>query len=169
MSAFIVSNGHIDVVVNAIAQYGITPNDARRLDYRALGQLLWDENVRSVDHRYRESNPRDRYVLHTTEGDLDPVAVLKAVDCYVYQSCEHPGWADSDAHTWMTRLREAIYTATPGYRTPVPSRYSFGETEPAYLHEVEYERRPWPFPRLEDALAVRAGASAAVGAVTAEA
>lgn len=168
MSAFMVGNGHIDVLVNAIAQYGITSKDARRLDYRALGQLLWDENARSVDHRYQETNPRDRYVLHTTEGDLDPVAVLKAVDCYIYQSCEHPGWEDSDAHTWMTRLREAIYTATPGYRTLVPSRYSVGRMVPAYTNEDEYARRPWPFTRLEDAASVCTGVSAAAGAVTAE-
>lgn len=168
MSAFLVSNGHIDVLINAIAQYGITPKDARRLDYRALGQLLWNENIRSVDHRYRESNPQDRYVLHTTEGDLDPLAVLKAVDCYVYQSCEHPEWENSDAHTWMTRLREAIYTATPGYRALVPSRYSAGRMVPAYTNEDEYARRPWPFIRLEEAASVRIGVSAAVGAVTAE-
>lgn len=157
MSAFIVGNGHVDVLVNAVAQYRVAPKDARRIDYRALGQLLWDENARSVDHRYQETNPRDRYVLHTTEGDLDPVAVLKAIDCYEYQSCEHPEWADSDAHAWMIRLRDAIYTATPRYRTPVPSRYSMGQTEPAYQHEAEYDRRPWLFSRLEDALRVRTG------------
>ncbi|WP_280437505.1 hypothetical protein [Nocardia carnea] len=168
MSAFIVSNGHIDVLVNAVAQYGVAPTRTSRIDYRALGQLLWDENVRSVDHRYRESHPRDRYVLHTTEGDLDPVAVLKAVDCYVYQSCEHPGWEDSDAHTWMTRLREAIYTATPGYRPLVPSRYSVGRMVPAYTNEDEYAQRPWPFTRLEDAVSGDIGVSAAVDAVTAE-
>ncbi|MEU1527114.1 hypothetical protein ABZ413_33490 [Nocardia rhamnosiphila] len=168
MSAFIVGNEHIDVLVNAIAQNRVGPEDMKRISYRTLGQLLWDENVRSVDHLYRESNPLKRYVLHTTEGDLDPLAVLKAIDCYAYQSCEHPEWKDSDAHAWVTQLREAIYTAAPGYRTPVSSHYSMGRTVPAYTNEDEYAQRPWPFTRLEDAVSVRTGASAAMGAVTAE-
>jgi hypothetical protein len=168
MSAFIVDNAHIDVLVNAIAQYGVTPNNARRVDYRALGQLLWDENILSVDHRYRESNPQDRYILHTTEGNLDPLAVLKAVDCYVYQSCEHREWEASDAHTWMTRLREAIYTTAPDYRTLVPSRFAVGRMVPAYKNEDEYARHPWPFTRLEDAVSVRTDVSDTAGAVTAE-
>ncbi|MGW6332147.1 hypothetical protein [Nocardia rhamnosiphila] len=134
-------NAHIDVLVNAIAQYGAASTSTGRIDYQPLGQLLWDENVRSVDHRYQETNPRDRYVLHTTEGDLDPLAVLKAIDCYQYQACEHPEWADSNASAWMTQLRDAIYTAVPRYRTLAPSRYSAGPTEPAYRHEAEYDRR----------------------------
>lgn len=157
MSAFVVGNEHIDVLVNAIAQYGVAAKDTNRIGYRALGQLLWDENLRSVDHRYQESNPGERYILHTTEGGLDPLAVLKAVDCYQYQSCEHPGWEDSDACAWVTRLREAIYTAVPRYSTLVPSRYSPGQVEPAYRHEDEYDRRPWLFSRLADALSVCAG------------
>ncbi|MEV3965210.1 hypothetical protein AB0M34_30735 [Nocardia sp. NPDC050193] len=154
MSAFIVGNEHIDVLVNAIAQYRVAPESTGRIGYRALGQLLWDENVRSVDHRYRESTPGGRYVLHTTECDLDPLAVLKAIDCYEYQSCEHPEWEDSDAHTWVRRLREAIYTSAPRYRTPVPSHWA-GQMAPAYIHEDEYAQRPWPFTRLEDALSIR--------------
>lgn len=155
MSAFIVGNEHIDVLVNAIAQNRVGPDDMKRIGYRTLGQLLWDENVRSVDHLYRESNPCERYVLHTTEGDLDPLAVLKAIDCYVHQSCEHPGWEDSDAHAWVTRLRGAIYISAPHYGALIPSRYWAGKMVRAYIDEDEYEQRPWPFTRLEDALTVR--------------
>lgn len=158
MSAFVVSNAHIDVLVNAIAQYGVAGKDVGRTVYRDLGQVLWDENVRSVDYRYQECNTHDRYTLHTTEGDLDPLAVLKAIDCYEYQSCEHPEWADSDAQRWMTRLREAIYTIAPRYCEPVPSRFSPGRMVPAYRLDAEYGQRPWLFSRLEDAVSLRARA-----------
>ncbi|WP_280423700.1 hypothetical protein [Nocardia carnea] len=152
MSAFVVGNAHIDVLVNAIAQYGIAGKDAGRSVYRQLGQLLWDENVRSVDHRYQQSTLPERYVLHTTEAVLDPLAVPKVIDCYQYQSCEHPAWADSDACAWVTRLREAIYAAFPGYATPVASPYSPDRLVPVYQVDAEYQRLPWPFSRLEDAV-----------------
>ncbi|MFD4407730.1 hypothetical protein ACFWPH_33695 [Nocardia sp. NPDC058499] len=151
MSAFIVGNEHIDILVNAIAQYGVAGQGAGRTVFRNLGQMLWDENVCSVDYRYREDNPRSRYVLHTTEGELDALAVLKAAHCYEYQSCEHPEWDDSQARTWITRLREAIYAEQPDYATPVPGHYS-GHLVPAYQLHVEYQQWLWPFARLEDAV-----------------
>jgi hypothetical protein len=45
-----VSNAHIDVLVNAAAEYGVL-GEAQP---QRLGQQLWHENVRSVNYRYGE-------------------------------------------------------------------------------------------------------------------
>ena len=43
----------------------------------------------------------------------DPVAVVKAIDCYVHQSGEHPGWAGSRADRFCQRLRSAAVAGLP--------------------------------------------------------
>lgn len=153
MSAFIVDKEHIDVLVNAMAQYGVTDGVTGQRSYRDLGQLLWSENVRSVDHRYASANVRRRYTLRTTEGSLNPLAVLKAIDCYEYQSCEHPNWPHSETYSWIAMLRDAIYAAHPKYAKPEPSRFSTGRLVPSYRNDPEYDRQPWECSRLNDALA----------------
>jgi hypothetical protein len=50
LSAWVVSNAHIDVLVNAAAEYGVL-GEAQP---QRLGQQLWHENVRSVNYRYGE-------------------------------------------------------------------------------------------------------------------
>lgn len=91
------------------------------------GQMLWDENIYSVAYRYdsQDVNPaklpgvvgedylfRHQLILHHI---FAPVEVLKACDCYEYQSCEHNGWYKSQAHAFIDRLRRAAISALPGY------------------------------------------------------
>lgn len=91
-----------------------------------LGQLLWDENVASVSYRYggesRDTLPGpvgEDYVYVHRGASLaprpDPVRVLKACDCYEYQSCEHPGWSASEARAALEAIRSAAIHALPGY------------------------------------------------------
>lgn len=100
MSAWVVQQGHIDVLVNGLAQYRlITPTDMR-----AVGQMLLHENYLSVNARYGEDDPTPSYQLRVTEASLDPRHVVAAIHCYEYQTCEHNGWAESDAHALMLAL-----------------------------------------------------------------
>lgn len=105
----------------------------------AAGAMLWLENVRSVGGRYSSPDVDGELAL---AADLDlpgpvglsmsevwgytytrrpgtlspePVAVLKAVDCYEYQSCEHDGWHDSEARSFCEALRKRMIHALPGY------------------------------------------------------
>jgi hypothetical protein len=41
--------------------------------------------------------------------------VLKAIDCYRYQSCEHPGWASSEAQQFCLALQALAINHLPGY------------------------------------------------------
>jgi len=164
MSAFVVSQQHIEAMLKAAMTYGrqggfhwlapearadsdfergqvwgptsvATARRCRReLDSDTLnetGRMLLTENVRSVCHRYDE--PMDstdlpgpvgfslaeatfssfHVAMHTPL--LEPVAVLKAIACYEYQSCEHPDWEGSESKAFCEALRHAAINALPGY------------------------------------------------------
>jgi hypothetical protein len=102
---------------------------AARLDYTnadEVGQMLLDENVASVQHRYPTVD------LTTLPGKVDCewlvpykhvlagrlptlVEALKLLDCYEYQSCEHLGWDTSQANLFCRGLRSVLIHALPGY------------------------------------------------------
>ena len=141
MSAFIVSKEHIDAMVHAGLKYGRRYTLRWRVgadpewagDYEAysvavqtqtreltretadrVGAMLWNENMRSVDHRYEQAN--DREVYRFTEYDkMQPVMALKLIDCYEYQSCEHDEWESSEAHAFCQALRKTLIHSLPGY------------------------------------------------------
>lgn len=84
------------------------------------GQMLVDENVASVSHRYPDTDPAfgdlpgpcDAYYMgpyiYTDPGrTLSAGEVFRAIDCLDYQSCEHPGWRASEAFAFLTALRKA--------------------------------------------------------------
>ncbi len=80
-----------------------------------VGAMLLAESARSVDHRYDEEEIEPPYLFTALPGTPDPVVVLKALDCYEYHSCEHPGWATSEAAAFCAALRRHAIHALPGY------------------------------------------------------
>ena len=92
-----------------------------------VGQMLWDENIASVAYRYSDSrheglpgpaNESGYVYFHedTTVGYIwKPAQILKATDCYEYQSCEHPGWWSSSAKAFIDVLRKLAWTRVAGY------------------------------------------------------
>ncbi len=91
---------------------------ARELNRETVGRvgaMLAVENRRSMDHRYDETELEDLYEFTSYKGNIDPVAVLKAIQCYEYQSCEHPEWETSEAHEFCQALRSAAIDKLPGY------------------------------------------------------
>lgn len=155
MSAYVVSREHIDYLVTAgldlvvgyrrhlgpmswyhpqpTRQTPITELQHMRHELRfgdeahRVGQLLVDENVRSVLHRYPDCmdggsvpGPCDEYWkgeyrFSRSTRSLDPVAVLKAVHGYRYQACEHDGWEVSEAHAFCEALEALAIQSLPGY------------------------------------------------------
>jgi hypothetical protein len=144
MSCYFVDKEHIDVLVaaalavrldvpcKAIGSSGVgyttilTPEDMQ-----ALGRALWSENLRSVTHRYRlDRNDANDQVLSERAGYVaalnayranwrvqvkSMIGVLKALDAFEYQSCDHPEWEASPARVVCDRLRYAIISRLPGY------------------------------------------------------
>jgi hypothetical protein len=92
----------------------------------AVGQLLWNACIRSVAHRYPHDTVPDlpgpigeSYEYSTHHEDphrvMDPVQVLKTCDCYEYQACESPEYADSEAAAFIQSLRKSAVGRLPGY------------------------------------------------------
>lgn len=82
-----------------------------------VGAMLLLENLHSVNHRYTEAEAPPAYRFRPLPGHPDPVVVLKAIDCYEYQSCEHPGWKTSEAYAFCDALRRTCIASLAGYDT----------------------------------------------------
>ena len=107
-----------------------------------VGAMLWAENVASVEHRYEhvvaagEDLPGSYQLELVVDGvapvevpqwwsdyrfdrthapRLSPVAALKAIDCYEYQSCEHSDWEESEAFAFCDALRRSLIGDLDGY------------------------------------------------------
>jgi len=142
MSAYVVDRGHIRYLVTAMLSTRInryppfswwwdgerrTLAAMNRDEASRIGQMLWDENIRSVQGRYPDCKgkpesmpgPIDEVFIYAHSmnhhGSPDPVQVLKACDCYEYQSCEHSEWESSQAKAIIDTLRRHAWQALPGY------------------------------------------------------
>lgn len=149
MSAFTVHIAHIHTLINASRAFG----GAELVDQRTadlLGQMLWDENYRSVNYRYSEAEPTPDYRATLIDAELSPVAVLKAIDCYEYQACESPDWDQTRAHAFVTALRRVILGRHSDLAREVPSRHDRSRTEHAYKATTEYDTAPWEVSDLAD-------------------
>lgn len=94
MSAFICNNSHITV----LAVYAARNRLLGWTDANRIGEMLHAENVRSVNYRYGEATQPDFALCEWAAFQVfSRVQVVKAARCLEYQSCEHPGWEESDA------------------------------------------------------------------------
>lgn len=122
MSAYILSEKIINKIVNGAAGYSQYVRLAGELlclkdaqDLEKIGQILTDENYRSVNYRYNERDDSPKFTHLQTLENFSPVEMLKALDCLEYQSCEHPEWKGSRAFTFVCHIRGAAISNLPGY------------------------------------------------------
>ena len=115
MSAYTVDKDVIDLIVSAALV--LSPADiAAQIDTDHCGFDLWSENYASVNFRYTESETAPEYKFEQvaeiargqqlTGGHL--VQILKCIENYRYQSCEHPGWPESAAYLLCQALEQSI-------------------------------------------------------------
>ena len=125
MSAFIVSAAHIDLLVSFAVKHGVryetngrtilaTPEIAEE-----IGQILADENYRSVNHRYQERTKGhfgspETYKFKPAQL-LPAIVILKQVACYAYQACETENWEQSVAFAICEAIKDAAIPELPGY------------------------------------------------------
>lgn len=100
-----------------------------RPDSDLAGQMLWRECYLSVTYRYPEAEGENAlpgpcdfsvadvltYTFTRPSARLTTVQCLKAIRCYEYQSCEHPGWKDSPAYAFCQHLTASLIAELPGY------------------------------------------------------
>jgi hypothetical protein len=123
MSAFIVSNHHIDALVYARE---LCARDLRTWPDKTpteVGRALLRENMASTAARYPkhadmqvDETAIEAYAYHAPAPYTLPIVqLLKALDCYEYQACEHDGWVDSSARALCHGLRRLLIQRLPGY------------------------------------------------------
>lgn len=126
MSAYVVDKVHIDLLITAALKCGRSPftfsngaGPSERLDFTnadEVGAMLWQANVDSVNYRYDEPETvEEDYKFSELRGPIDPVTVIKAIECYDYQSCETPMWRDSMANAFCEALTSRMHGLLPGY------------------------------------------------------
>ena len=121
MSAFIVSNRHIDTLAAYAAylhtSYWHNGRHHSMADPQHTAALLFAANVKSVNHRYDDNTPTDGYVYsHTPPATGVPaVGIIKACNCLEYQSCEPDDWEESEARAALDTIRHAAACRLPGY------------------------------------------------------
>lgn len=120
MSAFIVARETIAAIVGYYsANSGYLP--CEQLD--AMGQMLWDENHKQYNYRYRENLVAPRFVYESAYSFSklqSPAAILAAIHCLDYQCSEHDDYQKSETKELLMRIeREAMHKvldALPEYR-----------------------------------------------------
>ena len=112
MSAFICSNSHI----TALAVYAAQHRVFHGMDAKKIGDMLHAENVRSVNYRYHETTqPSFAICEWAAFRRFSLVQIVKAAHCLNYQSCEHPGWQESDACKIVQAIISHAAHNLPGY------------------------------------------------------
>ena len=130
MSTFLVGNKHIAAMVKSLypryagdsVSYYWNGNSHPMFGgeaQRHMGQVLAEQNYRSVTHLYGPDRQGDivfePFRSDPLVGPLSPVAALKACDCYDYQSCETGDYPDTEACAIVERVRSRATKALPGY------------------------------------------------------
>lgn len=137
MSAFVVDKEHIAYLVEAARLYEIVwygPEDIQRLSKREdkdrlshIGQMLWDENIRSVQARYPEDTIHTMpcklddipfeygHTFTFRDGQITPLQVLASCGRYEYQACESDDWPETEAYRFIRALEKNAIVRLPGY------------------------------------------------------
>lgn len=134
MSCYIVEKNHIQFIMAAVQsptiRFDFTYKDeagnwvtVAKGDFAAtakLGNILWQANAVGVNARYKERNTveeltsRDVYLCA-----IDPMQLLRSLDCLEYQSCDAASWEDSVAAGIVHRLIKLAYQSLPGYSSAI--------------------------------------------------
>jgi hypothetical protein len=134
MSAYQVHPDTIDLLVTAAAAWRLSFDNREGTDSASLcatthrdqaGQLLTNENARSVNYRYNETYDSPSYNYQFVDLDRAAVAmpvavlVLASVRCLRYQSCDTPNYAETCAARFLDRIEsEACRRLIDTYDAP---------------------------------------------------
>lgn len=120
MSAFIVSNLHLNTIVSTMAHYGLYLNLADGTLYRAkdsaveVFNILAKANVDSVNACYRETSEVETHFHPCRVDPTTPEKAIRLLQCLNYQSCEVENW-------YATPAAQIIAQAIMGLTTNIPA------------------------------------------------
>jgi len=124
MSAFIVGDKHITAMIqtlsprypgDGVSYYWNGESHPVNGKSRQIGQVLVDENYRSVNSRYSESGEPRTFKYDYSVHSKTPVEIIKACHCYRYQACETKDWDKSEAAAIVNLIEGRATRDLPGY------------------------------------------------------
>ena len=118
MSAYVVSDETITAIVRGALKY--LPTSYRRDDRDLLGQMLVDENYRSVNYRYDEDTKPHKFQFKNLKK-FDDGILFGCMRNYNYQSCETEDYFSSDAYYLLQNIQREMLEArleTEGLEMP---------------------------------------------------
>jgi hypothetical protein len=124
MSAYLVPDYHINALVswaagkhgsNAVSYWWAGRRREVRGDEKRIASVLYAENVRSVNSRYKEHDPAHGFVFKLVANMLNPIDVIKGCHGYAYQACETEDWEQSEAHAIIQGIERSAIRSLPGY------------------------------------------------------
>lgn len=125
MSAYVVSNAHLNAIVNfAYIKFRREPVLYPPSGFRPsvdcsqpteLGQILLDENVRSVNYRYNETRETEPFKHNLSLTLVSLEQFFSCIACLEYQSCETNNWPETEAFHILQGLKDKAIRLLPGY------------------------------------------------------
>ena len=126
MSAFILDPLHIHALVSWAALHAVRytwqgESRAAAGNEAHMAAAMHAQNLASCRALYDEPPDPEAEALHAfrtglaTALKLAPVEVLKAADCYRYQSCDGTGWETSEACAIFEAIQAKAIRTLPGY------------------------------------------------------
>lgn len=120
MSAYVVSDATISVLVDGFMNYGdiyapytfyeapkgwiIDINEERQ----AIGQALLDYNYKSVNYRYGEDEKPRKFMYEVVPESYKLNRLVGCIHCYNYQACEPDDYYESDIYKALQQLKTNI-------------------------------------------------------------
>lgn len=157
MSAHALDNRDVDALLTAglkekdtgpLRWWWDNPTREGELTYETaheVGAMLLAENWRALNylHNADETPPAYRYTRYT--GPLYPLRAIKLAEYCRYQCDDHPGWENSEAQAFITKLIGRLISQLPGYwdepwgmsdtdRLTVPDTWE--HANPAHLRDM---------------------------------
>lgn len=124
MSAYIVS----DTTIHSILRYAkhqrftsicvenMIYDISNEEDVNLLGQMLVDQNYRSVNFRYKQNDPAPKFQYSRSwSTGITAIEFLKCLSCLEYQSCETDDWLQTPAYQLINVLMRRSFRLLAGY------------------------------------------------------
>lgn len=120
MSCYVVSDFTISAIVAAMADTGFEPaslkDEKSGIKYNSatcgqiVGQMLLNANYASVNERYGEyTHARDFKLRQKQDGKPFTLGEkYGCIECYEYQTCEQPGYDNSEIHSVLDYVKEDL-------------------------------------------------------------
>ena len=126
MSTLIVTNAHIDALVNSVTKdyhderctyYFNGAHHSLFRNQQITGTILLDQNKKDFHETYPlETFTGTCFYLYAGSPYYTPVQVLKLCDSYLYQICDAKGWRETEAFWIIKAIRERATQNLPGYK-----------------------------------------------------